>query len=138
MTKSHQVKEAADHLPLLQVGLAVQCGRLNVAQVVRVARAQQQHISWENFVAAQFDEVPHLHLLPKLLHVTSICPNRHQPQKERFSQANKLKYGVTEHDLWFTQTLDAVRYTALLFLNRINKCNNKTRANGSTLAKEYH
>lgn len=115
MTESHQVEEAADHLPLLQVGLAIQRSRLDVAEAVGVARAQQQHVGWEDLVAAQLDEVSHPHFLPELLHITSICPNRHQPHKERASRGNKLKCGVTDHHLWFTQTLDAVGYTALLF-----------------------
>lgn len=78
--RSHQVEEAADHLPLLQVGLAVQRGRLDVTEAVGVAGAQQQHIGWEDLVAAQLDEVSHPHLLPKLFHVASIRPGRHQPQ----------------------------------------------------------
>lgn len=68
---SHQVKEAADDLPLLEVGLSVQCGGLDVAQTVRVTGAQQQNISREDLVTSQPDEVSHPHLLPVLLHIAS-------------------------------------------------------------------
>lgn len=72
---SHQVEEAADHLPLLQVGLPVQRGRLDVTQAVRVAGAQQQDVSGQNLVTSQPDEVSHPHLLPELLHVASVRPS---------------------------------------------------------------
>lgn len=70
---SHQVVEAADHLPLLEVGLSVQRGGLDVAQAVGVAGAQQQHVSGEDLVTSQPDEVSHPHLLPVFLHIASLC-----------------------------------------------------------------
>lgn len=73
---SHQVVEAADHLPLLQVGLSIQRGGLDVAQAVGVAGAQQQHVGGEELVASQPDEVSHPHLLPVLLHIASLCSDR--------------------------------------------------------------
>lgn len=68
----HQVKEAADNLPLLEVGLSVQCGGLDVAQAVGVTGAQQQNVGGEDLVTSQPDEVSHPHLLPILLHIASI------------------------------------------------------------------
>ena len=68
----HQVVEAADNLSLLEVGLPVQCGRLDVAQPVGVAGAQQQDVGGEDLVASQPDEVSHPHLLPVLLHIASL------------------------------------------------------------------
>lgn len=69
---SHQVEEAADDLPLLEVGLSVQCGGLDVTQAVGVTGAQQQHVSREDLVTSQPDEVSHPHLLPVLLHIASL------------------------------------------------------------------
>lgn len=69
---THQVKEAADDLPLLQVGLSVQRGRLDVAQPVGVTGAQQQNVGREDLVTPEPDEVSHPHLLPVLLHIASI------------------------------------------------------------------
>lgn len=68
---SHQVKEAADDLPLLEVGLSVQRGGLDVAQAVGVTGAQQQDVGGQDLVASQPDEVSHPHLLPVLLHIAS-------------------------------------------------------------------
>lgn len=67
----HQVKEAADDLPLLEVGLSVQGGGLDVAQAVGVTGAQQQNVGGEDLVTSQTDEVSHPHLLPVLLHIAS-------------------------------------------------------------------
>lgn len=69
---SHQVVEAADDLPLLEVGLSIQCGRLDVAEAVRVTGAQQQHVGREDLVTSQPDEVSHPNLLPVLLHIASL------------------------------------------------------------------
>lgn len=69
---SHQVEEAADDLPLLEVGLSVQCGGLDVAQPVGVTGAQQQDVGGEDLVTSQPDEVSHPHLLPVLLHIASL------------------------------------------------------------------
>ena len=66
---SHQVEEAADHLSLLQVGLPVQRGGLNVTQAVWVAGAEQENVSRQDLVAAQPDEVPDPDLLPEALQV---------------------------------------------------------------------
>lgn len=68
----HQVKEAADDLPLLEVGLPVQRGGLDVAQAVGVTGAQQQNVGREDLVTSEPDEVSHPHLLPVLLHIASI------------------------------------------------------------------
>lgn len=68
----HQVKEAADDLPLLEVGLSVQCGGLDVAQAVGVTGAQQQNVGGEDLVTSQPDEVSHPHLLPVPLHIPSL------------------------------------------------------------------
>lgn len=69
---SHQIKEAADDLPLLEVGLSVQRGGLDVAQTVGVTGAQEQNIGREDLVTSQPNEVSHPHLLPVLLHIASI------------------------------------------------------------------
>lgn len=69
---SHQIKEAADNLPLLEVGLSVQSRGLDVAQAVGVTGAQQQNVGREDLVTSQPNEVPHPHLLPVLLHIASI------------------------------------------------------------------
>lgn len=69
---SHQVKEAADDLPLFEVGLSIQCGGLNVAQTVWVTGAQQQDVSGEDLITSQPDEVSHPHLFPVLLHIASL------------------------------------------------------------------
>lgn len=73
ISQTDQFKEAADDLPLLEVGLSIQCGGLNVAQAVRVTGAQQQNISREDLVTSQLDEVSHPHLLPVLLHIAPLC-----------------------------------------------------------------
>lgn len=70
---SHQVIEAADNLPLLEVGLAVQCGRFDVAQAVWVTGAQQQHVGRKDLIAPQPDKVSHVHLFPVYLHVPPLC-----------------------------------------------------------------
>lgn len=78
----HQVNEASDHVPLLQVGLAVQRGRLDVAQAVRIAGAEQQHVGRHDLVAAQPDEVSHADLLPVLLQVAPLSPGPGEEQSE--------------------------------------------------------
>lgn len=55
----HQVKETADNLPLLQIRLSVQRGRLYVAQAVRIAGAEQQNVGRQDLVTSQPDEVSH-------------------------------------------------------------------------------
>lgn len=70
---SHRVADSRHSCPLLQVGLSIQGGGLDVAQAVGVAGAQQQHVSGEDLVASQPDEVSHPHLLPVLLHIASLC-----------------------------------------------------------------
>lgn len=69
---SHQVEEAADHLSLLQVGLSVQRGGLDVTQAVGVARAEQEHVGGQDLVAAQPDEVSNPDLLPEPLQVAPL------------------------------------------------------------------
>lgn len=72
--KTHQVDEAAYHLPLFKVGLSIQCGRLNVTQAVRVTGAQQQNVCRQDLIAAQTDEVSDSNLLPVFLHILLFIP----------------------------------------------------------------
>lgn len=69
---AHQVHEAAHHLSLLQVGLSVQRSRLDVTQPVWIAGAQQQHVSRNDLITAQPDEISHTDLLPVLFHITAL------------------------------------------------------------------
>ena len=66
------MEEAADHLSLLQVGLSVQRGGLDVTQAVGVAGAEQEHVRGQDLVAAQPDEVSDPDLLPEPLQVAPL------------------------------------------------------------------
>lgn len=74
LLRTHQVDEAAHHLPLFKVGLSIQRGRLDVTQAVRVTGAEQQNVSRQNLIATQTDEISNPNLLPVFLHIFLFIP----------------------------------------------------------------
>ncbi len=88
---THQVDKAAHHLPLLEVGFTVQCGRLNLTQAVWVAAAEQQNIRWQNLIAAQTNEVSDPHLFPVFLHITFLTPTKGTRKQMWFTHNHATK-----------------------------------------------
>ena len=73
---TYELREASDHLALLQVGLPVQVGRLDVAQPIGVAGGQQQDICGDGLIAAEAHEVSHADLFPEPVHVLLLLPGK--------------------------------------------------------------
>ena len=73
---TYELREASDHLSLLQVGLPVQVGRLDVAQPIGVAGGQQQDVCGDGLIAAEAHEVSHADLFPEPVHVLLLLPGK--------------------------------------------------------------
>lgn len=76
MWVTYKLREAADHLPPLQVGLSVQVGGLDVAQPVGVTGGEQQNVRREDFVAAKTHKVSHVDFFPESVHVLFFFPGK--------------------------------------------------------------
>lgn len=66
--------QISDQLSLFEVGLPVQVGRLDVADAVGVRGVQQQHVCRDDLITGQTDKVPHMDILPTLVHIRLLFP----------------------------------------------------------------
>lgn len=64
----HRCADAGHHPPLLQVGLSIQVGRLDVTHAAWVWRVQEQQVCWDGLIANYLDKISHSHILPAPLY----------------------------------------------------------------------
>ena len=74
---AHLLWQVPHHLPLLEVGLSVQIGRLDVTHSVGVGGVQQHHVRRDDLITEQPHQVPHTHISPALVHILMLLPTEH-------------------------------------------------------------
>lgn len=60
--------------PLLEVGLSINVGSLNVAYVIRVTRMEQQNVCRYDLIARKTDKVPNTKMGPPFLNKATTFP----------------------------------------------------------------
>jgi len=74
LQQTHLAGEAQHDSSLLQVGLAVEVGSLQVAGPALVGGMEQQDVGWDGLVAPQTHKVPHADVFPASLNVSVFFP----------------------------------------------------------------
>lgn len=69
-----QVQKTTDHLPLLEISLAVEIARVEQGKTLGITAAKQEDVSWHNLIVGQMDEVADLDVLPRYLCVAIDFP----------------------------------------------------------------
>lgn len=74
LSQTHLAAEAHHHPALLEVGLPIEAGSLQVADPILVRGVEQQDVCWDDLIALQLHKVPHSDIFPALLHVSLLLP----------------------------------------------------------------
>lgn len=61
---------------MLQVGLSIQVGSLNVAQPIGVTGGKQQNVCRDDLIAAKTHEVSHTDFFPESVHIRLFFPDK--------------------------------------------------------------